>query len=99
MNGNVSIIENSNGGKIVLINSLCFKGKNRNDWKNVETYLKRYVGKSYTIAETAEQIFVPSNFPDEYVGSESRIALKGAVAKAKANAALGIPELIQTASK
>lgn len=42
-----------------------------------------------------EKIFISSSFPDEYVGSESRLALKGAVAKAKANAAQGIPELIQ----
>ena len=98
MNRNVTIIENPSGKKVVLINDICFKGKNRDDWKNVETYLKKYVGKSYTIAETSEQIFIPSNFPDEYVGSESRIALRGAVAKAKANAALGIPELIQIAS-
>lgn len=34
------------------------------------------------------------NFPDEYTSSESRIALKGAVAKAKANAAQAVPELI-----
>ena len=46
MNRNVTIIENPSGKKVVLINGICFKGKNRNDWKNVETYLKKYVGKS-----------------------------------------------------
>ena len=45
-----------------------------------------------------ERIFISSSFPDEYVGSESRLALKGAAAKAKANAAQGIPELIQIAT-
>ena len=37
-------------------------------------------------------------FTDEYANSESRISLKGAVAKAKANMAQGIPELIQIAT-
>ena len=48
--------------------------------------------------ETSEKIFISSSFPDEYAGSESRLALKGAVAKAKANAVQGIPELIEIAT-
>ena len=61
-------------------------------------YLKEYVEKFYEIAETSEKIFISTDFPDEYANSESRMVLKGAVAKAKANAAQGIPELIQIAS-
>lgn len=98
MHRNVHIITDSNDKKLVLINDICFKGKKREDWKEVENYLKRYMGEFYEIAETSEKIFISNNFPDEYVGSESRISLKGAVAKAKANAAQGIPELIQIAS-
>lgn len=97
MDRNVSIIVGPNGKKTVLIKDICFKGRKREDWKEVENYLKEYVGKFYKIAETSEKIFVSSNFPDEYAGSESRIALKGAVAKAKANTAQGIPELIEIA--
>lgn len=97
MNRNVSIIVDHEGKSIVLINDIRFKGKKREDWKEVERYLKEYVGKFYEIAETAEKIFISSKFPDEYVGSESRIALRGAAAKAKANAAQGIPELIRIA--
>ena len=33
-----------------------------------------------------KKIFISSSFPDEYVGSESRLSLRGAVAKVKANA-------------
>ncbi len=99
MDRNVSIIVGPNGKKTVLIKDIRFKGRKREDWKEVENYLKEYVGKFYKIAETSEKIFVSSNFPDEYAGSESRIALKGAVAKAKANAAQGIPELIEIAEK
>ena len=98
MHRNVHIITDSNDKKLVLINDICFKGKKREDWKEVENYLKRYVGEFYEIAETSEKIFISNNFPDEYVGSKSRLSLKGAAAKAKANAAQGIPELIQIAS-
>lgn len=59
---------------------------------------KRVCWGIFEISETSEKIFISSSFPDEYAGSESRIALKGAVAKAKANAVQGIPELIQIAS-
>ncbi len=83
---------------LVLINDIRFKGKKRKDWKEVEDYLKEYVGEFYEIAETSEKIFISGSFPDEYAGSESRLALKGAVAKAKANAAQGIPELIRIAT-
>ncbi len=87
MDRNVDIIVGLHGEKIVRIDDIKFKGKKREDWKEVENYLKEYVGKFYEISETSEKIFISSSFPDEYVGSESRIALKGAVAKAKANAA------------
>ncbi len=99
MNRNVSIIVDHEKKSIVLINDIRFKGKKKEDWKEVESYLKEYVGEFYEIAETAEKIFISSKFPDEYVGSESRIALRGAAAKAKANAGQGIPELIRTAVK
>lgn len=94
----VSIITEADGNKIVLINDIRFKAKRREDWKDVEAYLKAYVEEFYEIAETSEKIFISTDFPDEYANSESRMSLKGAVAKAKANAAQGIPELIQIAT-
>ncbi|MDE5866044.1 MAG: hypothetical protein K2H31_05535, partial [Lachnospiraceae bacterium] len=98
MDRNVNIIVGLNGEKVVLINDIRFRGKKREEWKEVEDYLKEYVGEFYEIEETSEKIFISSGFPDEYVGSESRLALKRAVAKAKANATQGIPELIQIAT-
>lgn len=95
---NVSLITDLKGRKIVLINDICFKAKKREDWKYVEEYLKKYVEKSYEINETEEKIFISTDFPDEYANSENRISLKGAAAKAKANAVQGIPELIQNAT-
>lgn len=98
MDRNVNIILEPNGKKIVLINDIRFKCKKKEDWKEVEEYLKEYIGEFYEIEETSDKVFISSNFPDEYVSSESGLALKGAVAKAKANAVQGIPELIRIAT-
>lgn len=94
MNRNVNIITDVDGRKIVLIHDILFKAKRKEGWKDVEEYLKGYVEEFYEIAETSEKICISIYFPDEYVNLESEITLKGAVAKAKANAAQGIPELI-----
>ena len=97
-NRNVNIITDADGKKLVLINDIRFKAKVRDDWKIVEEYLKEYIGKFYEIEETSDKIYISSDFPDEYANSESRIALKGAAAKAKANAAQAVPELIRIAA-
>lgn len=96
MDRNINIMVDLDGKRFVLINNIRFKGK-REEWKDIEEYLKRYVGEFYEIAETSEKIFISSDFPDEYANAESRMALRGAAAKAKANASQGIPELIQIA--
>lgn len=98
MDRNVNIITDQDGKKIVLIKNIRFRAKKKEDWKYVEKYLKKYVEEFYEITETAEKIFISTDFPDEYANSESRVTLKGAAAKAKANAIQGIPELIQNAS-
>ena len=95
-NRNVNIITDADGKKLVLINNIPFKGKRQIDWNDVKQYLKGYVGDYYKIAENAEHIFIGSELPKEYTETESRKNLMGA--KAKANAATAIPELIQIAS-
>jgi len=97
-NRNINIITDADGKKLVLINNIRFKAKVRDDWTAIEEYLKKYIGDFYEIEETSEKIYISTDFPDEYAGSESRIALKGAVAKAKANAAQAVPELIRIAT-
>ena len=97
MKRNVSIITNSDGDKLVLINNIEFRGKRKINWDEVKTYLKNYVGTCYQIEETAEIVYIGNELPEEYTESESRKALMGANAKAKANAATAIPELIQVA--
>ena len=56
------------------------------------------MGEFYEIEETSDKVYISKDFPDEYANSESRIALKGAVAKAKANASQAIPELVRSAT-
>ncbi len=98
MDRNVNIITDLDGKKFVLINDIRFRAKVRDDWNVIEEYLKEYVGEFYEIEESSEKIYISTDFPDEYASSESRIALKGAVAKAKANASQAIPELISIAT-
>lgn len=44
------------------------------------------------------KIYIDKDLPDEYANSQSRIALKGARKKAKAEAVQGIPEMIKIAA-
>ena len=90
---NVSVIQDVDGNNIVIINDIRFKGKRSVDWKDVREYLKEYVGELYTIAATGDVIYIGSDLPNEYSGSKYTHSIKGANAKAKANAAQGIPEL------
>ena len=52
----------------------------------MEQYLKDYVGDFYSIAEDGEIVFIGTNLPSEYSDSLYTKKLKGAAAKAKANA-------------
>ena len=83
---NVSIVKDLNGNNIVIINDIVFKGKKSISWKDVEKYLMRYVGELYTIVATNEVVYIGADLPDEYAHSEYTNILKGANAKAKANA-------------
>jgi len=98
-NRNVSIIRDTNDKKIVVIHDILFMGKRQINWKNVEKYLKQYIGEIYTIVETQDLVYIGKEFAEEYGGSKDTAQLKGTLAKAKANAASGIPELIEIATK
>ncbi|MCD8118300.1 MAG: hypothetical protein LUE29_02185 [Lachnospiraceae bacterium] len=98
MDRNIRIIVDVDGTHIVLINDIVFKGKRKVNWKDVEEYLKQYVGEFYAIAATGEIIYIGTDLPDEYAHSNYTRILKGANAKAKANAAQGLPELIKIAT-
>ena len=92
---NVSVIQDIDGNNIVVINDIRFKGKRSIDWKEVRAYLKEYVGDFYKVVSTGDVIYIGSDLPSEYSGSVYTKSLNGAVAKAKANATQGIPEMIE----
>lgn len=97
MKRNISVVKDVNGNQIVVINDIRFKGRQNINWDEVEKYLKQYVGEFIEIAESKEIIYIGSDLPDEYTGSNYTAKLKGTLAKAKANAAQGIPEMIEIA--
>lgn len=68
MDRKISIIEESNKKKIVVIHDIKFKGKRKIEWDDIENYLKKFVGEHYEIDETAEKIYIGKDFPDEYAG-------------------------------
>lgn len=98
MDKNVEIVHDADGNSIVVIRDIRFKGRQHINWKEVEKYIKEYVGEYYEIVETAEKIYIGSDFPDEYTGSKDTKQLMGTSAKAKANAVLGLQEIIQIAT-
>ena len=97
-NRNVSVIQDIDGNNIVVINDIIFKGKRSIEWKDVEKYIRQYVGDFYKIAETKDIIYIGNDLPDEYTGSKYTKHIKGTVAKAKANATQAIPEMIEIAT-
>lgn len=97
MERNVNIVKDVNGNNIVIINDIRFKGKRSVKWKDVKEYLQAFVGGVYEIVDTKDVVYIGNDLPDEYTGSKYTYSLKGTVAKAKANAAQGIPEMLEIA--
>lgn len=95
---NIAVIQDVDGNNIVVINDIIFKGKRSITWPDVEKYLRQYVGEFYSIAETGDIVYIGTDLPDEYAGSNYTKHIKGTVAKAKANAAQAIPEIIEIAT-
>ena len=77
-NGKISIITDPDGKQVVLINDIRFKSRRSIDWNEIEQILKKYIGKYYEIVETAEKVYIGSDFPDEYTHSKYTKAIKGA---------------------
>ena len=99
MERNVNVVEDLQGNKIVFIRDIIFKGKRSSEWSEVETYLKRFVGEKHIIEDTKDLIYIGPDLPDEYTHSNYTMLLRGTNAKAKANAAQGIPEMLLTANE
>lgn len=99
MERKVNVLEDLEGNKIVVIHDIIFQGKRSVEWSDVEVYLRQFVGKEYTFGETGDLIYIGTDLPDEYTHSNYSMLLRGANAKAKANAAQGLPELIEIATE
>lgn len=98
MERKVSVVEDMNGEKTVFIHDIQFKRKRSVNWEEVEEYLRQYVGEFYRVEDSNDVVYIGSDLPDEYTHSNYTRILKGANAKAKANAAQGIPELLKIAT-
>lgn len=95
MEKKVEIVQDEDNHNIVVIHDIRFKGKQHIDWKDVEKYLKEYVGCFYEIITTSDRVYIGTDFPKEFKGSQDTKRLRGAYAKAKANATQGIPLLLE----
>ena len=98
MQRKVNVVEDLDGNKIVVIHDIRFKGKRSVEWTDVEQYLKQYVGEAHIIDSTNDMVYIGVDLPEEYAHSNYTNTLKGANAKAKANAAQAVGELIQIAN-
>ena len=94
----VDVVTDLDGNKIVFIHDIRFKGKRSIEWKDVEDYLKVFVGEVYTIEDTKDMVYIGKDLPGEYAHSVYTKKLKGTNAKAKANATQGLSEIIEIAT-
>ena len=90
----LKIIKDNYGNEVVVLPKIIFNNKQNIDWNEVECYLQRYVGELIEIVKTKDRVYIGNKFPDEYSNSRYTHRLKGTSAKAKANAAQGIKEMI-----
>ena len=99
MQRKVNVVEDLDGSKIVVIHDIRFKGRQAIEWNDVEKYLKQYVGEAHIIESTNDMVYIGTDLPEEYAHSNYTNTLKGANAKAKANATQGIPEMLMIADE
>ena len=80
------------------VERVIFKNKQNIPWNDVEVYLKKFIGTGVTVKQYGDIIHIPGDFPDEYTESRYTKKLRGALAKAKANASQVIVEMLVNAS-
>jgi len=95
---NVSIVRDTDDKPIVMIHDILFKWKRQINWEDVEEYISRYIDEFYEIAATKDLVYIGKDLPDEYANSQYTEHIRGVNAKAKANAAQGLPEMLEIAS-
>ena len=76
---------------------IIFSNKQNIPWNDVEQYLKRFIGQEFRVKESGDMIHIGGDFPDEYTESRYTKKLRGALAKAKANAGQVIGAMLENA--
>lgn len=94
----LQVLMDEYGNKVVVIADIIYKSRQNVEWDEIEVYLEKYIGSIVKIVSTQDMIYIGKKFPGEYTGSRYTRSLKGARAKAKANAVQGIWKLLEIAS-
>jgi hypothetical protein len=92
------IFTDTAGNRVVVIADIIFLNKQNIKWKNVEKYSRQFIGKAVKVSDTGDVVQICNKFPSEYIGSNYTNNLRGAKAKAKANAIQGICEMVEIAT-
>ncbi|MCX4322080.1 MAG: hypothetical protein OSJ59_03865 [Lachnospiraceae bacterium] len=95
---NAIIVQDKDNHHIVIIPDIIFSNKQNINWGDVENYLKQYIDIIVEITESKDIVYIGKNFPNEFSSSKYTRILKGARAKAKANAVQGIREMLEIAA-
>lgn len=82
----------------IELNEIIFTGKQNIKWNEVEKYLKRFLGMSFTVEEYGDVLHINSLFANEYAESQYTKRLRGNLAKVKANIVQILPDLIANAT-
>ena len=84
---------------MVVLPEVIFWNKQDIEWDKVKNYLERYVDEVVEIMDTNDLVYIGNRFPDEYSGSNYTRKMRGARAKAKANAVQGIRKIVAIAKE
>ena len=79
------------------VSEIIFFGKQNIPWNDVEKYMKKYIGHEFCVKRYNDIIHIGGDFPDEYTESKYSKKLRGALAKAKANAGQIIGSMLENA--
>ena len=80
------------------VSEIIFRNKQKIPWNDVENYLKKYVDHDCVVEKYGDVIHIPGTFPNEFSESSYTKKLRGALAKAKANSAQVIMEMLKYAT-
>ena len=58
MDRKIDVISGVEGKSIVIIHDVIFKEKRYIKWKEVQAYLKRYVGDVYKVLSSKDSIYI-----------------------------------------